>query len=241
MKALIQLLRKTKGLFLLLNLHYPLGVFSGPSATLSYLVKFSQWRKKHGKAPFNDFYSYTFNYDKRLELYQYVIDSEKLNDQPIDYWEFGVAGGNSFEWWSKNHTHPKSKLVGFDTFSGLPEDWNVFKKGDMSAQGKYPNVNDNRCFFEEGLFQDTLPGFLKTYKGGRKKVIHMDADLYTATLYALTSIAPFLNKGDIILFDEFGVPMHEFKAWDDFTRSYYIDYEVVGAVNNYLQIAVKVK
>ena len=31
----------------------------------------------------------------------------------------------------------------------------------------------------------------------------MDADLYSATLFTLTSFAPFLKKGDIILFDEF--------------------------------------
>jgi O-methyltransferase len=47
-------------------------------------------------------------------------------------------------------------------------------------------------------------------------------------------------KGDIIIFDEFNVPMHEFKAFAEWVSSYYIKYEVIGAVNNFYQIAVKI-
>jgi hypothetical protein len=72
------------------------------------------------------------------------------------------------------------------------------------------------------------------------RVVHMDADLYSSTLFALTSMAPFLREGDIILFDEFNIPNHEFDAWSDFVRSYYIQYEVVGAVNNFYQVAMRV-
>jgi O-methyltransferase len=53
-------------------------------------------------------------------------------------------------------------------------------------------------------------------------------------------MAPYLREGDIILFDEFNIPNHEFAAWNDFIRSYYIKYEVIGAVNNFYQIAIKV-
>lgn len=41
----------------------------------------------------------------------------------------------------------------------------------------------------------------------------LDADLYPATLFTLTILAPYLNKGDIKLFDEFVVPTHEFMAY----------------------------
>jgi hypothetical protein len=54
-------------------------------------------------------------------------------------------------------------------------------------------------------------------------------------------MAPFLKSGDILLFDEFNVPMHEYKAFTEFVNAYYIDYEVLGAVNNFYQIAVKIK
>jgi hypothetical protein len=68
----------------------------------------------------------------------------------------------------------------------------------------------------------------------------MDADLYTSTLFVLTSISPILNKGDIIIFDEFNVPMHEFKAFSEWIKAYYIQYEVIAAVNNYYQIAIQI-
>ncbi len=62
----------------------------------------------------------------------------------------------------------------------------------------------------------------------------MDADLYSSTLFALTSMAPFLREGDIIPFDEFNIPNHEFAAWSDFVRSYYIQYEVTRRGEQFL-------
>jgi len=64
-------------------------------------------------------------------------------------------------------------------------------------------------------------------------VIMMDADLYSSTLYVLTSIAPCLKPGDIIFFDQFNVPLHEFRAFNDFTESYYLKFRLIGAANNY--------
>jgi O-methyltransferase len=51
----------------------------------------------------------------------------------------------------------------------------------------------------------------------------MDADLYSATIFTLSQLYPFLHKGDIIMFDEFNVAMHEFKAYDEFTSNFYIN------------------
>jgi hypothetical protein len=49
-----------------------------------------------------------------------------------------------------------------------------------------------------------------------------------------------LNKDDIIIFDEFGVPTHEFKAFTEIVSAYKLNYEFLGAINNYLQIAIKI-
>ena len=68
-------------------------------------------------------------------------------------------------------------------------------------------------------------------------MIHLDADLFSSTLYALTSMAPCLNTGDILFFDEFNVPNHEFLAFKIFTESYYVKTKLLGAVNNYYQTA----
>ncbi|MBK8780187.1 MAG: hypothetical protein IPO25_23355 [Saprospiraceae bacterium] len=52
-------------------------------------------------------------------------------------------------------------------------------------------------------------------------------------------LAPLLKPGDIIFFDEFSVPSHEFLAWKNFTDSYYLKYEMIGAANNYVFAAFK--
>ena len=187
----------------------------------------SKWIKKHGSAAkFNDFYVAKRNYDNRLKLFDFVAEQESLVTSEITYLEFGVYSGRSFQWWLSKNANPQSRFFGFDTFEGLPEGWLFFKKGDMKSET--PTIEDGRGAFVKGLFQHTLFPFLK--ENGEllrrsKKVIHLDADLFSSTLFTLTTLAPFLNAGDIILFDEFNVPNHEFLAWELFCNSYYVNFE----------------
>lgn len=212
---------------------------------ISNMMGLSKWIHKYNSSlKFNDFYTVNRNYKNREGLFRHLSDTEGLGNAPVDYMEFGVFNGNSFMWWLNQNTHPDSTFTGFDTFEGLPEKWLFFKKGDM--QSNMPQVDDKRATFVKGLFQVTLIDFLhKTYADRTaktpKKIIHLDADLYSSTVFVLTSIAPYLNEGDVILFDEFNVPNHEYAAWELFAASYYVDYEVLGAVNNYFQVAVKYK
>lgn len=237
MKRLLFLRGKLKGLFFVMQMHHFF-----PSHLLSFfgsLSKLSKWISLHKNVGFTDFYSFKFQYDQREKLFEYVIDKEGLNDE-IDYLEFGVSKGDSFRWWTNRIDNPLARFYGFDTFTGLPEDWGPFKKGDMSSGESLPEINDSRFVFYQGLFQQTLLPFLAGFDPSRKKVIHMDADLYTATLYVLTLFTPYLRKGDVIFFDEFNVPQHEFKAFTEWSESFYLKYEVLGGVNNYYQVAIKI-
>ena len=110
----------------------------------------------------------------------------------------------------------------------------------MNNGNEMLQTTDTRASFYQGLFQQTLPGFLKTFCNNKLMVIHMDADLYSSTLFTLTTLAPFLKKGDIILFDEFCVPTHEFLAVKNFTESYYINLQLIATANNYYFAAFKV-
>lgn len=232
-----------KGIIILIRPHYILGFIRKPMLFGYNTLSLSKWISNQDKTGiFNDFYSPKRNFDKRYSLYQYVLDSKELVDTPIDYLEFGVSKGRSFAWWVKANTNQESKFFGFDTFEGLPEAWGVvYKKGDMSAL--IPEIDDKRAEFVKGLFQDTFIPFTKSYNlnSSRVKVIHLDADLFSSTLFILTSIAPYLKKGDILLFDEFNVPNHEFLAYQCFTQSFYIKTKMIGAVNNYLQVAMVIE
>ncbi len=226
----INLIRKTKWLFCRYKLHILVEPFSGLLLNLAYLSKVSVWINKNRKISFNDFYSPHWDYNKRYGLYENIFRNYQL-DQTITYLEFGVSGGHSFTWWVKKNSHPDSTFSGFDTFEGLPEDWGGFRQGAMSAD--IPLIDDKRVSFYKGLFQETLPGFVKNLDVSHRKVILMDADMFTSTLYVLTTIAPYLKKGDIILFDQFNVPMHEFLAFQIFTSSFYLKFDLIGAANNY--------
>ena len=239
MKTKLYFIRKIKNLFERFKLHILFDPFANFFLQLAYLTRLSKWISSTPKPPYDDFYNKKVEYNKRMLMHKYVLEKEKLDNQ-IDYLEFGVASGISFKWWVENNKNINTRFFGFDTFTGLPEDFGVFKKNDYSQNGKFPDIKDDRVEFWSGLFQKSLPEFLKTFNWDRRIVIHMDADLYSSTLYVLTSVAEFLKKGDIILFDEFGVPMHEFRAFSDFFASYPLKYELIAAANNYLQIAIKI-
>ncbi len=234
------LIRKIKALFFRFKLHILIKPFEGVLINAAYLSKLSRWIDKTPKGKINDFYNKKVNYSDRFKLHEFVFE-EEIQNQSIDYLEFGVASGIAFKWWVEKNENPGSRFFGFDVFTGLPEDFGVMKKQHYDTAGQTPNIQDDRVTFIKGLFQDSLPGFLLDYKPQQKKVIHMDADLYSSTLFVLTKLIPFLEKDDIIIFDEFGVPTHEFRAFDDIVSSYNLRYEFLGAVNNYLQIAIKIK
>ncbi len=175
----------------------------------------------------------------RYRLYADLGAAEGLRDAPIDYLEFGVAAGDSIRWWSNYLTNPETHLVGFDLFTGLPEDWEGLKAGAFSTGGKAPDMADPRCTFRRGFVQETLPAFLKETTSGRRKVIHMDLDLYSGTLFTLIHLAPVLRIGDLVLFDEFASYMHEFRAWNDFLATCSLKFEPLGGTNEFFQVAFK--
>ncbi|TRZ76499.1 MAG: class I SAM-dependent methyltransferase [Bacteroidetes bacterium] len=228
----LNLIRKTKWNFIRFRMHRIIGPFSDAMLNLAYLSKVSKWISSNRNIEFNDFYSSKWDYNKRYALYEYVMTRKQLTEK-IHYLEFGVSGGHSFEWWVKHNSNPASRFTGFDTFEGLPENWGGFQKGAMSTNSRLPLLDDSRAGFVKGLFQETLPEYLKNLDKSCRKVIMMDADLYTSTLYVLTSLAPLLQKGDIIFFDQFNVPMHEFLAFMNFTTSYYLKMDLIAAANNY--------
>ncbi|WP_207513103.1 class I SAM-dependent methyltransferase [Longitalea luteola] len=233
------LIRYTKIAFLRLRLHVIFNIFSSLLSNLYHLTKLSAWASRNRKIGYNDF-PCKWDYEKRYGLYKWVIEKENLQQQPINYLEFGVAQGHSFKWFLQQNTLVESRFYGFDTFTGLPEDYGPYKKGHFDNKNEVPVINDSRGKFFQGLFQQTVPGFLKELNNNNRNVIMLDADLYSATLYVLSTLAPFLKKGDIVFFDEFAVPTHEFKAYFDFVQSYYTNLELIGAANNYYFTAFRV-
>lgn len=230
-----------KGFILFLRPGLYLGWLARPLAFLSNLLFLSSWISHNGSNRIlNDFYRPVRRYNDRELLYEHVAEKEELKSSPIHYLEFGVFQGAAFKWWLNANQNASSRFYGFDTFEGLPESWGTYGKGDMSAT--LPQINDPRHEFVKGLFQDTLFAFLSAHDiDSHRRVIHLDADLFSSTLFVLTTLARHLKSGDIIFFDEFNVPNHEFAAFKSFCDAYYMKFELLGAVNNFYQVALKLE
>ncbi len=242
---MLRIIQKIKDFLLFYPFTLILKPFRNLFSLLFHFIELNIWIEKNkDKFEMNDGYHPMRNYDRRLAQFEFIIEKFKFSDKAIIYLEFGVAKGGSFLWWLNHNSSVESKFYGFDTFEGLPEDWGGFyKKGDMSSE--IPTIDDHRGAFIKGLFQDTFLPFLDKEKalisGAIPKVIHLDADLYSATAFVLSQLFPYLKSGDIIMFDEFNVPTHEFKAFLEFTNNFYIDLIPLTAVNNYYQATFMVK
>jgi O-methyltransferase len=224
-----------------------LRVFSPLNHSFLFISNFNKMRSwiTHHKDGLllNDFYSPKRDYNKRLQLYDKVAAHYQLDTKDILYMEFGVAAAHSFKWWLAKNTNAESEFHGFDTFEGLPEDWGRhFKKGDMSAA--LPDIEDRRARFYKGIFQDTVHGFIASNEDSlhnKQKVIHMDADLFSSTIFVLSQLHPYLQKGDIVFFDEFNVANHEYQAFKIFSEAFYVKLKPIAAVNNFYQVAFVVE
>ncbi len=200
---------------------------------LSLLGQYSHWLRQHDPPLFPD----------RAALWEQTLRDERL-DRQIDYLEFGVARGASLRWWLEHNSDPASRFVGFDTFEGLPEAWIDAPAGTFSTGGRPPEIDDSRCRFEVGLFQETLPPFLPRLDERTRRVVHLDADLFSSTLFVLTTLAPRLRRGDVLLFDELGAPRSmtgEFKALRAFADAYRARYRVLGAARDYTKAALAIE
>jgi len=154
-----------------------------------------------------------------------------LHDVPIDYLEFGVFKGDSIREWISLSLSPDSRFYGFDTFTGLPEHWfKEFGKNAFDTQGKIPEFQDKRIKLFKGLFQDTLGDFLKGYNRNNTVLVHIDADLYSSTLFVMASLHPYLRKGDILMFDDFLDPLGEFRAFNDYCHAFRVDIKMISGV-----------
>ena len=133
--------------------------------------------------------------------------------------EFGVYGGRSLAKIRK-HLPLQTKLYGFDSFDGLPEDWREFKSGAFRTLSR-PSLPNTEII--EGLFSDTLPDFVARHTD-LVSFIHIDCDLYSSTKTVLDAFEKQIVSGTIILFDELfgyaGYENHEYRALTEWGRPF---------------------
>lgn len=172
-------------------------------------------------------------YFSRWALFDAVVGSS-IRERP--FYEFGVWRGHGFRYLIRTF----GKGYGFDTFSGLPEDWHAEKAGAYPSDGRPPSIEGGE--FIVGRFEESLPVFFSVSRP-MASVINLDADLYSSTLCALTHAKPVIDRHTILIFDELIINTHweqdEFKALNEFCAANRCTYQVVAISFYTKQVAVR--
>jgi hypothetical protein len=184
----------------------------------------------------------SFEAADRYQLYARIREELSLGDSPIEYMEFGVYKGESIRWLVGKNRHPESRFYGFDSFEGLPESWRLnatysLPAGHFSTQGTPPDIGDSRIEWVKGLFQDTLENFAASWQPRHRLILHLDADLYSSTLFALAVMNRFVAPGTVLIFDEFDGVTGEFRAFCDYSVSFRRKFVALGHCGEFYQQA----
>jgi hypothetical protein len=125
--------------------------------------------------------------------------------------EFGVFNGVTISCLAT--ARPELKFHGFDSFEGLPEDWDCGEKmvkGEaFDRKGVLPEVPENVSLYK-GWFNETLEPFAEEHTD-KVSYLHLDADIYSSTKYVLDTLNDRIVPGTIIRLDELVCWRHAFK------------------------------
>jgi hypothetical protein len=163
--------------------------------------------------------------------------------------EMGVGMGRTINFIAA--LNPTKTIYGFDSFEGLPEDWDkgdkTFPKGMFAVKEPTylpPLLNNIRVY--KGLFADVLPQFKEHILGDTPiAFLHMDCDSYTPAKDVFTALGKNIIPGTVIVFDElYNYPnyaQHEWKALQEFLENtgYEVDFLAFNA--NHEQVVVQIK
>ncbi len=144
----------------------------------------------------------------------------------LSTWSSAYYTGDTLRWWCENVSAPGARFVGFDSFEGLPEDWNEYNKAGTFALEAVPEPPDSRASFEVGWFDQTVPAFELPQHD--QLIVNIDSDLYSSAVVVLTELEQHLVPGTLIYFDELSDINHELKAWREFLARTSLKVEALG-------------
>lgn len=171
----------------------------------------------------------------RYDLFDHVI---KLSNRDRCFYEFGVWRGTAFKYVNPHY----SRGYGFDTFTGIPENWHDEVKGTYSSDNVIPSIENAE--FVQGEFEKTLPVFFKNERP-LAGLINFDADLYSSTICALNNSSDVIDEETILVFDEYLINDHweedEHKALHEYCVENNLEINVIAVSFFTKQVAVTLK
>ncbi len=130
------------------------------------------------------------------QLLRYALSQVSTQDL---FLEFGVRDRKTF-----NIIKEYSDVVhGFDSWTGMPWPWQLTrlvepaKTGPHLAAKSIPKTDDTQIFWT-GLFEDTLPKFVKQYNQPIS-FLHIDSNYYRSATQVLTALNDYITNDTVIV------------------------------------------
>jgi O-methyltransferase len=179
-----------------------------------------------------DFIPFTQNYRRRKWLakvytkfsrmqreYIFLSMARYLNiNRPVEgyYFEFGCNGANTLRMaWDAFHHLFDLTYVGFDSFQGLPEiseidRQTIWAKGKLAFEeseylriGTRHGIPRQKIMTVPGYYNQSLTEELKNrLLPVKAAVVYIDCDLYASTVPVLDWVTDFLQRGTIVVLDD---------------------------------------
>jgi len=181
--------------------------------------------------------------DARFSNLKFTLNYIKENCIDGNFLEFGVFSGKTINFIADNF--PNCTAYGFDSFEGLPENWQlndkkIIPKGYFN-QNTLPKVKSNVKLIK-GWFDQSLPKFVQNHKFDTIRFLHIDCDLYSSTKTIFDILNNKIQIGTVITFDEL-YPWtnykwfktwedHEFKALKEWVNQYDRSFKILSRSNH---------
>ena len=153
--------------------------------------------------------------------------------------ELGVASGVTLRFLA---AQTRETVYGFDSFAGLPTDWQEIYPAGSFAQARLPSGLPDNAHLVVGLFEDTLAPFVAAHPQPIR-FLHVDCDLYASTKVVFDTLGDRLMPGGVIVFDEYlaypGWREHEYRAFHEFAARSGRPFEYIGWIPGGMQVAVR--
>lgn len=154
--------------------------------------------------------------------------------------EFGVCWGNSWMWQLLQilNFFPKSQLIGFDSWQGLPKETPGVWAPDRHKEGAFSSPKQNviermeevgafigdQFKLVDGFFSISLTPELQSVISN-VIFINVDVDIHSSTMEVLRWIRPLLQVGTVVYFDDWKDPIDQHEgpwgehlAWAQWTK-----------------------
>lgn len=181
-----------------------------------------------------------FNRESKAYIFKSIMSFFSTHEVPGDYFEFGCFGAYTMRmaWDYTKVLCSNMHYYAFDSFQGFPKvkgiDYGHWKEGDLAMSETdfrktctAHGLPNQKLSTIKGFFSDSLNSkeTIQKLEGKKAAIIYIDVDTYSPASEVLEFISPYLQRGTIIVFDDWNCfyaddDFGERRAWKEFKENH---------------------